>query len=375
MVDRRNKISNDLRFPLLSNKMSGEREPTKTQWLLKYYVYRSAMPTPTDEECKDYYQRIGIDSDDDINRFRGALLGTAIGDALGTTLEFKAPGSFTPIEGIVGGGPFNLEAGQWTDDTSMMYCLAHSLVRTKTCDLEDQISLYCRWWQDGVFSVNGECFDIGDTVRSALSRYQRTGDPRAGDTDPMSAGNGSLMRLAPIPIRYYDSFEEAVKYGGLSSITTHGATEAVDACRYFSGLVWGALHGVSKEKLLDGIYSPVDGYWDKHPLCPSLKKMILSGAYKQKSAGEIRASGYVMHTLEAVLWAFYGANSFAAGALRAVNLGEDADTTGAVYGQLAGAYYGERVIPYSWTKKIAKAHVFFLKAQELKELVLAERKR
>ena len=234
LIKRRDKISDDLRFPHITNKLSGSREPERTQWLAKYFVYRSAMPTPTDEQCKDYYQRIDVDSDDDINRFRGALLGAAIGDALGTTLEFKAPGSFTPIEGIVGGGPFNLKAGEWTDDTSMMYCLAHSLVRTKNCDLDDQISLYCRWWQDGVFSVNGECFDIGDTVRAALNRYQQTGDPKAGDTDPMSAGNGSLMRLTPIPIRYYDNFEDAVNFAGLSSITTHAATEAVDACRYFS---------------------------------------------------------------------------------------------------------------------------------------------
>lgn len=373
MIDRRNKISNDLRFPLLSNKMSGAREPVKTQWLLKYYTYRSAMPNPSDEDCKDYYQRIGVDSDDDINRFRGALLGAAIGDALGTTLEFKAPGSFTPIEDIVGGGPFNLNAGEWTDDTSMMYCLAHSLVRTKNCDLGDQMSLYCRWWQDGVFSVNGKCFDIGDTVRAALSSYQRTGDPRSGVSDPMSAGNGSLMRLAPIPIRYYDSFDDAVNFAGLSSITTHAATEAVDACRYFSGLLWGALHGVSKEKLLDGIYSPIDDYWDKQPLCLSLRNMIMSGAYKQKSATEIRASGYVMHTLEAVLWAFYRTSNFKSGALQAVNLGEDADTTGAVYGQLAGAYYGERVIPFDWTKKIAENHIFYLKAQELKDVVLSQR--
>ncbi|WP_394495537.1 ADP-ribosylglycohydrolase family protein [Shewanella sp. ENK2] len=133
-----------------------------------------------------------------------------------------------------------MKVGEWTDDTSMMYCLAHSLVRTKTCDFKDQMDLYTRWWQDGVFSVNGKCFDIGLTVVSALQRYEKTGEPFSGDTDPMSAGNGSLMRLAPIPIRYYDSFIDAVEYGGLSSKTTHGATEAVDACRYFSGLIWGA---------------------------------------------------------------------------------------------------------------------------------------
>jgi len=367
------RIPDDLRFPFMTNKLSGSREPHKTQWMLSYVVYRTAVPTPTDTESKEYYQRIGVDCDDDINRFRGALLGCALGDALGTTLEFKAPGTFEPINDIVGGGPFNLKAGEWTDDTSMMYCLAHSLVRTKICDPKDQMDLYYKWWKDGVFSVNGTCFDIGNTVLQALQNYERTGDPISGPTDRMSAGNGSLMRLAPIPIRYYDNFEDAVKYAALSSVTTHGAEEAVDACRYFSGLIWGALHGVSKQELLDGIYSPIDGFWEKEPLCQSIVELVTSAKYKSKEASEIRASGYVMHSLEAVLWTFYHSNTFESGALLAVNLGEDADTTGAIYGQLAGAYYGERIINYHWVKKVKDFHVFYLKAQELKEVIVSER--
>ena len=373
MREREERVPNDLRFPHMTNKFSGSRKPERMQWLLNYFVYRTAKPNPTDAECKDYYARINRDNDDDINRFRGALLGCAIGDALGTTLEFKAPGTFEPIDDIVGGGPFNLKAGEWTDDTSMMYCLAHSLDRTKSCDLKDQIDLYCRWWKDGVFSVNGKCFDIGITVRTALENYQRTGDPLSGDTNPMSAGNGSLMRLVPIPIRYYDSFTETIKNAALSSKTTHGAIEAVDACRYFSGLLWGALHGESKDVLLDGIYSPIADYWEKQPLCTSILELITSAAYKTKSASEIRASGYVMHTLEAVLWAFSNSSDFATGMLKAVNLGEDADTTGAIYGQLAGAFYGERILPFKWIRKINEGHVFYLKAEELKEVVISQR--
>lgn len=373
MLEMENKIPNDLRFPFMTNKLSGSREPHKTQWMSSYNVYRIAVPRPTDEQCKEYYQRIQVDYDDDINRFRGALLGCALGDALGTTLEFKPPGTFEPINDIVGGGPFNLKAGEWTDDTSMMYCLAHSLVRTKTCDPKDQMDLYHKWWKDGVFSVNGKCFDIGNTVVHALQNYEQTGDPISGNTNPKSAGNGSLMRLAPIPIRYYDNFENAIKYAALSSITTHGAEEAVDACRYFSGLIWGALHGVSKEILLDGIYTPIDGYWDRNPLCQSIVNLIVDAKYKSKGASQIHASGYVMHTLEAVLWAFYHSDTFETGALLAVNLGEDADTTGAIYGQLAGAYYGERVINYHWVKKVREFHVFYLKAQEFKELIVLER--
>jgi ADP-ribosyl-[dinitrogen reductase] hydrolase len=373
MREREKKIPNDLRFPFMTNKLSGSREPHKTQWMSSYFVFRIAKPTPTDEECKGYYQRINVDSEDDINRFRGALIGCAIGDALGTTVEFKAPGSFPPLTDIVGGGPFNLKAGEWTDDTSMMYCLAHSLIRTKQCDLKDQMDLYCKWWQDGVFSATGKCFDIGNTVVSALKRYQQTGDPLSGDTTPMSAGNGSLMRIAPIPIRYFNSFENTIKYAALSSMTTHGAIEAVDACRYFSGLIWGALHGISKDELLDGLYTPIDEYWEQNPLCDSVLKLIKEEEYKNKKAKDIRASGYVMHTLEAVLWAFFHSDSFETGALLAVNLGEDADTTGAIYGQLAGAYYGERVIDFRWVRKIKESHCFYLKAEELKDIIISER--
>ncbi len=371
-IEEQGRISNDLRFPHLSNKFSGGREPENTQWLLNYFVYRQANLTPSDSECKAYYEAIGVDSEDDINRFRGALLGCALGDALGTTLEFQPPGSFQPIDDIVGGGPFGLKVGEWTDDTSMMYCLAHSLVRKKGFDLDDQISLYCRWWKDGVFSVNGKCFDIGNTVQEALSRYLMTKDPCSGSKDPMSAGNGSLMRLAPVPIFFYGSFESAVEYGGRSSLTTHAAIEAVDACRYFSGLVWGALHGASKEELLNGIYSPIKNYWELNPLCSSLKNLLLSESYKDKISDQLRASGYVMHTLESALWAFWNSSSFKDGALKAVNLGEDADTTGAVYGQLAGAYYGERQLPFDWIKKLSESHVFYHKAQELKEVACSK---
>ena len=296
MIRLEEKIPNDLRFPFMTNKLSGSREPHKTQWMSSYFVFRIAKPTPT-----------------------------------------------------------------------------HSLIRTKQCDLKDQMDLYCKWWQDGVFSATGKCFDIGNTVVSALKRYQQTGDPLSGDTTPMSAGNGSLMRIAPIPIRYFNSFENTIKYAALSSMTTHGAIEAVDACRYFSDLMWGALHGISKDELLDGLYTPIDEYWEQNPLCDSVLKLIKEEQYKNKKAKDIRASGYVMHTLEAVLWAFFHSDSFETGALLAVNLGEDADTTGAIYGQLAGAYYGERVIDFRWVRKIKESHCFYLKAEELKDIIISER--
>jgi ADP-ribosylglycohydrolase len=235
------------------------------------------------------------------------------------------------------------------------------------------MDLFCKWWQDGVFSVTGQCFDIGNTVQDALQYYQNTGTVNAGSTHPMSAGNGSLMRLAPVPIFAYNNFDEAIELCAQSSLTTHGAQEAVDACRYYGGLIWGALHGETKETLLTGLYSPDGKYWESHPLCSSIHELITKAEYKTKAASAIRASGYVMHSLEAALWAFYNSNTFEEGALKAVNLGEDADTTGAIYGQLAGAYYGERALNFKWIRKLAHAPIFYLKAQELKEIIMSNR--
>ena len=286
-------------------------------------------------------------------RYRGALLGLAAGDALGTTLEFQAPGTFTPIDDLAGGGPFGLRPGEWTDDTSMALCLAESLVLTGGFDPHDQMRRYVRWWREGHWSSTGRCFDIGTTVRAALARFTQTGDPLAGSTDPESAGNGSLMRLAPVPLRYAGDPPLAVRLAAQSSKTTHGAREAVDACRYFAALIVGALQGRGKDDLL-APSSASDGIdWEAHPLAPAIHA-IAAGSFRHKPRAAIRASGYVVHTLEAALWAFHRSASFREGALLAVNLGEDADTTGAVYGQLAGAFYGEEGIPAEWRARLVR---------------------
>jgi ADP-ribosyl-[dinitrogen reductase] hydrolase len=292
-------------------------------------------------------------------RARGCLLGLAAGDALGTALEFSCPGHFTPIDDMVGGGPFRLKPGEWTDDASMALCLAESLVECRGFDPADQMNRYLRWMRDGHFSVKGYCFDVGATVSQALARYERTGDPSAGSTDPGTAGNGSLMRLAPVAIAYHNDPAEAVRLAAESSRTTHAAPEAVDACRCFAYLLWLALGGRTKAEILEG------------PLSEALKNLspkiaaIAAGSYRQKTADQLRASGYVAHTLEAALWAFSRTETFRDGALLAVNLGEDADTTGAVYGQLAGAFYGEEGIPQAWREKLAMRPTIVSLAEKL----------
>jgi ADP-ribosylglycohydrolase len=284
--------------------------------------------------------------------FRGALLGLAAGDALGTTVEFKPRGTFTPLTGIVGGGPFGLRAGQWTDDTSMALCLADSLIACKGMDLADQAERYLAWWRNGENSVTGTCFDIGNTVRSALVKYRSTGEPESGSTDPRSAGNGSIMRLAPVPMFFACRPANAVEAAAASSGTTHGAAEAVDACRLLAALVAGALHGRGKDELLDPDFGPGFAGLDGSSLAPKIDA-IRRGNYKTTDRNVIRGTGYVVDSLRAALWAFWSSGSFEEGALLAVNLGDDADTTGAVYGQLAGAHYGADGIPADWRGVLA----------------------
>ncbi|WP_237113777.1 ADP-ribosylglycohydrolase family protein [Pseudoalteromonas rubra] len=144
----------------------------------------------------------------------GSLVGLACGDAVGTTLEFASRGSFEPIEDMVGGGPFNLKKGQWTDDTSMALCLAHSLLHKNAFDPTDQMIRYCDWYNDGYMSSNGKCFDIGMTVSDALRKYQETRNPFSGSIDKFSSGNGSIMRLAPIPIYYFGGYRCLYKVCG-----------------------------------------------------------------------------------------------------------------------------------------------------------------
>lgn len=285
-------------------------------------------------------------------RYRGCLLGLAVGDALGTTLEFRSPGTFSPITDMVGGGPFDLQPGQWTDDTSMALCLAESLITCRGFDPVDQLTRYCRWYREGHLSSTGRCFDIGNATRRALERFERTREPYPGSPDPNAAGNGSLMRLAPIALFYARNPSEAIEKAAMSSRTTHGAVEAVDACRYLAALLVGSLQGESKETLLADHYSPVPGLGQEAPLSPRLAQ-VAAGSYRWKDPPAICGTGYVVQSLEAALWAFHLSTSFQEGALLAVNLGDDADTTGTVYGQLAGAFYGAGAIPEGWRSKLA----------------------
>lgn len=288
------------------------------------------------------------------DKFKGALLGLAVGDAVGTTVEFMSPDMFYPVTDMTGGGPFNLEAGQWTDDTSLALCLAMSL-NEFGYNVHDQMNKYVQWMDEGYMSSNGRCFDIGFTTRNALNDYKDLGDPYSGEPSSHAAGNGSLMRLAPVPMYFHDdSIEEAIAHSGDSSRTTHGALTCIDACRYFGSLIFKALNGADKEEILsNGCGTELFGYFShkSNKLCPEILEIAM-GSYKIKQPPEIKGSGYVVKSLEAALWAFYNTDNFKDAVLDAVNLGDDADTTAAICGQIAGAYYGMEGIPSDWLDKL-----------------------
>lgn len=221
-----------------------------------------------------------------LDRFRGALLGLAVGDALGATVEFHTRGHFPSLTDMIGGGPHDVEPGQRTDDTSMALCLAESLVEQKDFDAADQMRRYVRWWREGYNSSKSYCFDIGHTTRGALQRFEDTGNPYSGDTHPGTAGNGSLMRLAPVSLRYAHDHDEAVARAADSSRTTHGAAEAVDACRWFASLLHGALEGRDKAALLDA-RAAAASLADRSPAIDSIR----AGSFREKAEPDIKIAG------------------------------------------------------------------------------------
>lgn len=291
------------------------------------------------------------------DRCRGTLIGLAVGDALGAAVEFKPPGSFKPVTGYRDGGPHGLDAGEWTDDTSMALALADSIA-TAGWDLNDQANRYVQWWKAGKYSVNGQCFDIGITTRIALGNYVDKKDAlTSGDRSDRASGNGSIMRLAPVPIRFGHHYSvqlaELLRLAEESSLPTHASEQCKSACRYLALVLAALIHGEDRDEVLSPDWKPLQQLNEIKPLHPLIQE-IAQGSFRQKQPPEIQGLGWVVKSLEASLWAFHNAESFEDATLKAVNLGDDADTTGAICGQLAGAYWGESGISDSLRSGLAR---------------------
>jgi ADP-ribosyl-[dinitrogen reductase] hydrolase len=283
------------------------------------------------------------------NRKRGALLGLAIGDALGAAVEFQERGTFEPIKGYRGGGPhICCQAGDWTDDTSMALAMGDSLGE-KGWDALDQMCRYVKWMDSGDYTIPGYCFDIGNVTQSALMKFQSNPHtPFCGPTDDEASGNGSIMRLAPLSIYFADLYPSKLDvladYAKMSSQMTHGSCKCYSACEYMALIMAAFINGETKEDVLNNTHSIAQFLLNKTDDNFSVVvKDIIKGSYR--SGKNICGSGYVCDSLEAALWAFWHTNDFKEAVLSAINLGDDTDTTGAVCGQMAGAYYGESGIP------------------------------
>ncbi|RMA82696.1 ADP-ribosylglycohydrolase family protein [Umboniibacter marinipuniceus] len=298
------------------------------------------------------------------DRLVGALVGLAVGDAIGTTLEFKPPGSFDPITDMMGGGPFHLSKGEWTDDTSMALCLAESLLTCEGFSASDQMNRYCRWQDEGYLSSNGRCFDIGITVSSALRRFRRNPSlPFCGSSDPYSAGNGGLMRLAPVVMFFANNPELAVQYAIDSTRTTHGASACLDASADMAELLLGLFNAISKDAIMELLATADEHeYWEEIKAAPRLQWAKLG----------LRGTGYVVESYNAARFCFFVTDSFEDAVLLAANLGDDADTTAAIVGQLAGAFYGLSNIPSHWRGTIAKSEYIHRTAARLASQGLGE---
>lgn len=275
------------------------------------------------------------------DRALGAMVGLAVGDALGTTLEFTVRDR-TPLHTeMTGGGPFHLEPGQWTDDTSMALALADSLLSCGEYDPRDLMERFVSWWKDGQYSSNGHCFDIGVTTKGALSMFVELGRPEIGSHAPDTAGNGSIMRLAPAVLYALPDRELAAATARRQSRTTHGAVECLESCDLMARIMTDLILGNEPQDLR--------GRYDSSGV-----QRLAARGWTGKSRETIKSTGYVIDTLEAALWADASCDTFEEALILAVNLGGDADTVGAVAGQIAGARHGITGIPDRWLERIAE---------------------
>lgn len=268
------------------------------------------------------------------DRAVGALLGLAVGDAVGAAIEFSPKPRFAVLDDMTQGGPHRLARGQWTDDTAM--ALADSLALAPGLDPADLMRRFLDWRDTGAYSCTGTCFDIGNATRIALERFRRTGEPLAGSADPAASGNGALMRLAPVAIRHWRDREVLQRVAALQTRTTHGSPATLAASAVFADMLADAIAGAPlPEVLASAAAGRIDGGW--------------RGLHRDTVEG----SGWVVQALQAAVWALSRTTDFGSAVLLAANLGNDADTTAAIAGQLAGAIYGVAGIPPGWLDALA----------------------
>lgn len=297
-----------------------------------------------------------------------SFMGLAVGDAVGAVQEFEK----STIEGLQkdmeSGGPHNVDVGNWTDDTSMALCMAWSIIeRHGEIDLKDHLEKYLLWNGNKYFTANRKLDDVGITFRNSLNEYRSTNKVER-DFKRTTGGNGCIMKLAPIPVLLHKFPDLAITYSAYSCINTHHSTIAMDCCRYFAGLIVGAIQGASKEELTTPMFVPQGlprDYWEIKPLCTTVTEMIsyfhtkklkphdevLATDDQERACTDIFNSGYSVKSLEAALWHLKNSESFEEGVLRISNHGYDSDTVAAIFGQVAGPLYSDS-FRLDWMSKL-----------------------
>ena len=279
----------------------------------------------------------------------GAFWGLATGDALGAPIEFYPRDRLPEIREMTGGGKFNLPPGAWTDDTSMALCLGHSLIHSPDLDAADLLNRFWNWATKNELCSQDKAFGFGQNTLRTLMKFYKTGQLTADSTGKHSDGNGSIMRLSPVAIVHHTDIEETRRVARRQSFTTHASQKGADCCEFLGMLLHHLFSGLSLSEALIAIENhEATSFWD--PIVQDLVR----GTWMNKTRPDIASTGYVVHTLEAALWSVYHTTSFEDALILAVNLGHDADTVGAVSGQIAGALYGVQSIPKRWLDTLAK---------------------
>ncbi|KAL4792263.1 ADP-ribosylation/Crystallin J1 [Aspergillus venezuelensis] len=308
------------------------------------------------------------------SRIKGSVFGVAVVDALGGPVEFQPRGSFEPVSDFQHNFNFDVPLGTWTDDTSMTLCLAKALIDSQGRFVaQAAIRNYVNWYNNGYLSATGHCFDIGFCTAQALRTWQKyfarnpsiQKDDPAGHEAGQSAidhalkrekycGNGSLMRVSPIGLVYYRDMNQALENAAASSDVTHPYPTCAECCEIYSKLLVRAMNDATKEDLAAEVAATI---FRDNKIKNRLTRYKSLQDWQATPEHDIDSSGYVVSTLEAALWSFFTTSTFESGALRVVNLGWDADTVGAVYGGLAGAFYGLGEIPSRWVGALQKKEV------------------